>query len=66
MTNQLPPPPGYIPAPAYYYPPQQQPVQRVVMLKPINHFGHAVATFFTGGLWGFVWLAVVLNRKFQR
>lgn len=64
MTNQLPPPPGYIPAPAYYYPPQQP--QRIVVLKPINHFGHAVATFFTGGLWGFVWLGVVLNRKFQR
>jgi hypothetical protein len=34
--------------------------------RTVTHLGHLVLTVLTGGLWGFVWLAVVLNRKESR
>ena len=34
--------------------------------RRVTHFGHFILTLLTGGLWGFVWLAVVLNRREDR
>jgi len=34
--------------------------------RTVTHLGHLVLTLITGGLWGFVWLAVILNRKESR
>lgn len=36
----------------------------VVMTRPrrVTHVGHFLLTLLTGGLWGFVWLALVLTR----
>jgi hypothetical protein len=34
--------------------------------RTVTHLGHLVLTVLTGGLWGFVWLAVALNRKESR
>ena len=30
--------------------------------RRITHFGHFLLTLLTGGLWGFVWLALVVTR----
>lgn len=34
------------------------------MTRPrrVTHVGHFLLTLLTGGLWGFVWLALVLTR----
>jgi hypothetical protein len=32
----------------------------------VTHLGHFVLTLFTGGLWGLVWIAVVLGRRESR
>ncbi len=32
----------------------------------INHLGHFFLTLLTGGLWGFVWVALVATRKQER
>jgi hypothetical protein len=34
--------------------------------RPISHFFHAVLTVFTGGLWGLVWIAMILSRHEDR
>jgi hypothetical protein len=34
--------------------------------RTVTHRGHLVLTLLTAGLWGFVWLAVVLARKENR
>ncbi len=34
--------------------------------RPISHFLHAVLTLLTGGIWGFVWVALVLARRETR
>ena len=34
--------------------------------RTVTHLGHLVLTVLTGGLWGAVWLAVVLNRSESR
>jgi hypothetical protein len=31
--------------------------------RTVTHLGHFVLTVLTGGLWGFVWLAVALDRR---
>lgn len=37
----------------------------VVVTRPrrVTHVGHFLLTLLTGGLWGFVWLALVLTRS---
>jgi hypothetical protein len=32
----------------------------------VSHVFHAVATLLTGGLWAIVWIAVAVNRKYDR
>ncbi|CUR54729.1 hypothetical protein NOCA2210079 [metagenome] len=34
--------------------------------RKINHLGHFLMTLVTGGLWGFVWVALVATRKEER
>lgn len=34
--------------------------------RPVSHLLHAVLTVLTGGLWGFIWLAVALGRREDR
>jgi hypothetical protein len=34
--------------------------------RSVTHLGHLVLTLITGGLWGFVWIAVILSRKENR
>lgn len=34
--------------------------------KPVSHGFHAVLTIVTGGLWGFVWLALALGQRDNR
>lgn len=34
--------------------------------QPVSHLFHAVMTLLTGGLWGLVWLAMVLKRSENR
>ena len=34
--------------------------------RRVTHLGHFILTLATGGLWGFVWIAVVLNRREDR
>jgi hypothetical protein len=34
--------------------------------RTVTHLGHFVLTVVTGGLWGFVWLAVALHRHENR
>ena len=34
--------------------------------RSVTHLGHFILTLLTGGLWGFVWLAVVLSRREDR
>jgi hypothetical protein len=34
--------------------------------RTVTHLGHLILTVVTGGLWGFVWLAVILNRRESR
>jgi hypothetical protein len=34
--------------------------------RSVTHLGHFILTLLTGGLWGFVWLAVVLSRRQDR
>ncbi len=38
----------------------------VAQPRRVTHLGHFILTLLTGGLWGFVWLAVVLNRREDR
>jgi hypothetical protein len=34
--------------------------------RQVTHLGHFILTLMTGGLWGLVWLAVILNRGEDR
>jgi hypothetical protein len=34
--------------------------------RHVSHVFHAVATLLTGGLWAIVWIAVAVNRKYDR
>lgn len=34
--------------------------------RPVNHLAHGALTLFTGGIWGFVWLVMVLSRRDDR
>ena len=34
--------------------------------RSVTHVGHFILTLLTGGLWGFVWIAVILSRKENR
>ena len=34
--------------------------------RRVTHLGHFILTLLTGGLWGFVWLAVILSRGEDR
>ena len=34
--------------------------------RRVTHVGHFILTLLTGGLWGIVWLAVILNRREDR
>ena len=34
--------------------------------RSVTHLGHFILTLLTGGLWGFVWIAVILSRKENR
>ncbi len=34
--------------------------------RRVTHLGHFILTLLTGGLWGIVWLAVILNRREDR
>ena len=34
--------------------------------RRVTHLGHFILTLLTGGLWGFVWLALVLSRGEDR
>ncbi len=34
--------------------------------RSVTHVGHFILTLLTGGLWGFVWMAVILSRKESR
>ena len=34
--------------------------------RTVTHLGHFILTLMTGGLWGIVWLAVILNRRENR
>jgi hypothetical protein len=40
----------------------------VTVARPrrVTHLGHFILTLVTAGLWGFVWLAVILNRREDR
>ena len=38
----------------------------VARQRRVTHLGHFILTLLTGGLWGIVWLAVVLNRREDR
>lgn len=58
------------PQPGYSYPPpvQVNVVQnagggRVPMKKGLNHLLHWTLTFFTGGLWLFVYIPLLLKRR---
>ena len=31
--------------------------------RSVTHLGHFILTLLTGGLWGFVWIAVILSRR---
>jgi len=31
--------------------------------EKVNHLGHGLLTLLTGGVWGFVWVAICLTRK---
>lgn len=62
------PPPGY---PPQYQQPQNMAVaapvmqQRVVIAggRGVNHMLHLVLTICTGGVWGIVWIAVVIFQR---
>lgn len=63
------PPPAWYP-PSIYVPHPQAPVsvavaQSVVVQRDrhIAHGFHLLMTLLTGGLWGFVWLAIVICRR---
>ena len=34
--------------------------------RSVTHLGHFILTLLTGGLWGFVWIAVILGRRENR
>jgi hypothetical protein len=34
--------------------------------RRVSHFFHGVLTILTGGVWGFVWLAMVLSKREDR
>jgi len=34
--------------------------------RPVTHLGHFILTLLTGGLWGIVWVAVILARREDR
>jgi hypothetical protein len=34
--------------------------------RTVTHLGHLILTLMTGGVWGIVWLAVILNRRENR
>ena len=38
----------------------------VAQRRRVSHAGHAILTLLTGGLWGIVWIALVLDRKEDR
>jgi hypothetical protein len=39
---------------------------RVVNVKPVNHLLHGTLTLLTGGMWGIVWIFLILNRNLTR
>lgn len=42
------------------------PLQRVIVLPPVNHGLHAILTLFTCGFWLPVWGYLILRRTWHR